>query len=327
MTGRCDMKKIFLHIGAGKTGTSALQAQFAINQEALNDHGIHYPSFINDQKAKNFHITSGNAIELGNILKNKGSSKKDLEKYLLHDIKEANDRHILYSSEVMEPFDKNNMKILNEIALEKGYRIIVVYYIRSIADQAISLYHQLLKRHRNTKSFSEFIKVHNNRFLTVIQNAIDTIGKNNLIVKNYDKVKNNIFQDFLTDILNIQELNDFKIVNKKVNRSLSKFEVSLMLHMNRLLTKPEHSTFISDALIHTNPDVKYKMTIDQKDFETLQIKYQQDIEKLNTYLKDKEKPLKLIESSQIVSEDKNIELNPFQSAVFAILAEITKDIK
>lgn len=38
-----SMKKIYLHIGTAKTGSSALQAFFYKNAKLLEDNGIYYP--------------------------------------------------------------------------------------------------------------------------------------------------------------------------------------------------------------------------------------------------------------------------------------------
>lgn len=324
---RLKMKNIFLHIGAGKTGTSALQSQFVINQDPLEKAGIYYPSSNTDEKAKNFQITSGNAVALGEIMKNKETSKSSLKKVLIQDIKNSKGKHILYSSEVLEPFDENNMNIFNEIALNNGYRLKIIYYIRAIGDQTVSLYHQLLKRHLYTKSFTEYLEISNNRFLTIIEKSIRAIGEEHVIIKNYDKVKENITHDFLINVLKVPNINNFQIQNKSVNRSLTKFEVSLMTHMNKFFTKTHQSTFISNALIHTNPNANYRMSIEQKDAERLKQIYANQIEKLNQYLPPEEKSIKLIENLQILEDDKPIHLNPFQSSVLAILAELTKEIK
>jgi len=54
------MRTLYLHIGASKTGTSALQVAFARNAKALRGRGLHYPG--KNQDAMDGKITSGNGL-------------------------------------------------------------------------------------------------------------------------------------------------------------------------------------------------------------------------------------------------------------------------
>ena len=219
------MKKIILHIGAAKTGTSAIQSYLSLNKGSLEKEGYYYQITNSDKAAKNFKITSGNAAYLGQILKNGDFSKrnlvkiisesilkKNLAKIISDSIKKAQGKHIIFSSEVLEPYNEERMEIFKKIAAKKGYNLIIVYYIRAIADQTVSLHHQLLKRHAYTKSFTEFAQQHKNRFLNVIEKSIRVLGKEHVIIKNYDKTKQNIFPDFLQSVLNINDISHFIII-------------------------------------------------------------------------------------------------------------------
>jgi hypothetical protein len=182
------MRKIFLHIGAGKTGTSALQSFFAINKKNLEKYNIFYPYSENEEKAKQFKITNGNAKELANLLIDKNIDKEKIKKYLNNDIKESKEKHILYSSERLHHFREENMKIFKDIADKNRYEIIIIYYIRSIIDHLVSFYHQLIKQHLYTKSFNEYIKEFNSPFVKNIDKLLNLFDKENIIIKNYKKV-------------------------------------------------------------------------------------------------------------------------------------------
>ena len=58
------MKKLIVHVGHGKTGSSFLQSIFALNSDRMAQLGILYPEHISNAMARRGHITSGN----GNIL-------------------------------------------------------------------------------------------------------------------------------------------------------------------------------------------------------------------------------------------------------------------
>ena len=51
-------KKIFIHIGHGKTATTYLQSCLALNRDKLLGFGIDYPEFSSFEKAKRGEISS-----------------------------------------------------------------------------------------------------------------------------------------------------------------------------------------------------------------------------------------------------------------------------
>jgi len=322
------LKKLFLHIGAGKTGTSAIQSQLAINKLELEKNNYYYPEANNDDAAKDFKITSGNAIELGLLLKKQTIDKWTIERLISEYIKYAKMRDVILSSEVLEDYNIENAKAFKETANTLGYEVIIIYYIRAIADHAVSAYHQHIKRNKYIKDFSFMIKRgYQNRFLTVIRKSSSTFGRENIIVKNYDYVKENIFKDFLSNILKISNIENFKIDNRKVNRSLTDFEIALMRHMNVFFNQNTQSTFVSNALIHNSPKIRYKSSIVQKDLDDLAIIYEKEIKVLNHFLEESERPLQLVNNLRIVDETVPVRLNPFQESVFAILSEVIKELK
>ena len=320
------MKKIFLHIGAGKTGTTALQSHFVLNKQHLENNNYYYPTAKNESRAKNLKITAGNGFELAQLLNQKDCNAENIEVLGLQYIKDADDKDILISSEILTLFQPGCAKVFKDAVNRLGYEIIVIYYVRAIADHLLSSYHQQLKRHAYSKNFTEFIKNGKNNFLETISKCISVFGRDNFIVKNYDAVKDDIFLDFMEDILDIDDVQNLIVKNKKINRSLTGFEVALMRHMNMSFSQNKDSTFISDALIYGNPNATYEMSISNKDFKVISMKYNHDINKINKYLCKQERPLSLI-SGLKVEQDYDITLNNFQKAVLSILSEMTKKIK
>ena len=320
------MKKIFLHIGAGKTGTSALQSHFVLNKQHLEQNNYYYPVAKNELKAKNLKITAGNGIELAQLLMQKDCSTESIEALGLQYIKDAEGKDIIISSEILTLFRPECAKVFKDIVNKSSYEIIVIYYVRAIADHLLSSYHQQLKRHAYSKKFTPFIRNSKNNFLGTISKSIDIFGGENLIVKNYDVVKENIFLDFMEDILEVENVQDLIVENKNINRSLTGFEVALMRHMNMSFEHNRDSTFISNALIYGDPNAKYEMSISNEDLKIVSAKYSNDIEEINKYLSEQEKPIK-ITSGLKIKQDHDITLSNFQKAVLSILAELTKKIK
>ena len=323
------MKKVYLHIGAGKTGTSAIQSYLAMNEDNLLDNGYYYPAGSLHAQAKNMKITSGNASELAKILLDtyNEETKEKLEKIIYKLISESDNKDIILSSELIQNYNQQSMEIFNKLTLKSGYKIIIVYYIRAIADHVVSQYQQFLKRLASTNSLEKHILNKKNTFLKILIKTEEIFGKENLIIKNYDKVKENLFENFLEDVLHIDNISKFVIPSGKINRSLSPYEVSFMKHINNYFTEKKHATFVSNALIHNKPNISYDMTIEKKDLEILEEMYSEDINILNIFLKEKEQPLTLVDNLKIVDIDKPVVFNAFQESVFAILAELVKEAK
>ena len=320
------MKKIFLHIGAGKTGTSALQSHFVLNKEHLKKNNYYYPTVKNESKAKELKITAGNGVELAQLLMKKECNTKAIQSLASKYIQDADGKDIIISSEILMLFQPECAKVFKEAGNMSGYEIVVIYYVRAIADHLLSSYHQQLKRHVYSKKFTAFIGHKRNTFLETIFKCLDVFGRESLIVKNYDVVKGNIFLDFMKNILQIDNMENLIVKNKNINRSLTEFEVSLMRHMNMSFEHNRDSTFISDALIYGDPNVKYEMSISSKNLKIISEKYSNETEKINMYLCEEERPLRFI-SGLTVKEDHDIALNNFQKSVLSILAAMTKKIK
>ena len=55
-----EMKRVFIHAGHSKTGSSFIQAVLARNAATLRARSLHYPRGGNFQAAENFEISAGN---------------------------------------------------------------------------------------------------------------------------------------------------------------------------------------------------------------------------------------------------------------------------
>ncbi len=53
-------KPVILHVGHGKTGSSALQSSLVLSSEALAKAGIFYPPSLSDARAMKGEVSSGN---------------------------------------------------------------------------------------------------------------------------------------------------------------------------------------------------------------------------------------------------------------------------
>ena len=245
--------QFYLHIGHGKTGTSAIQSAFAIAQEDLLKNGIEYPIQNTDrEKASQFAITSGNWNH---------NPKETLAQELIRRSRERNNNNsILLSSESL--FWR--LDDLFEVGMQelKDLNLHVLLAVREIEEMLSSEYQQRVKRHGEKRPFEQFLRSrhfissHHKRASEIItllkQNKIKTT------IINYSKHKNNIIE-LIFETLHAEEAYPRDTVNGVVvNRGLSHKELAIITLINALFhTKfPWISTRLSDALVKELPTVQ-----------------------------------------------------------------------
>jgi len=244
--------KLFLHIGHGKTGTSAIQSALAIASENLRHKGINYPidSSLRD-RASRLEITSGN-----------WEPKPDasLSDQLLS-IAEKNqgDSAIILSSEslfwLIPELIKNKNQWENELDLH------IILAVREIEEMLSSEYQQRVKRHGDAMPLEQFIRArhfvssHHEKAAEVIGLMSQENITNTII--NYSQHKKDISQ-VIFKLIDAEELYPAEQMSGAIiNRSLSAKELEILITINALYYKkyPWISTKISDALIKKQPKI------------------------------------------------------------------------
>jgi len=318
-------KYFYLHIGAGKTGTTALQIHFVKNRNALKDVGIYYPEHNNDFKAKQFKIIVGNAPVIAGIIKNENCDSKEIKKIVNEYIKKSEGKDILLSSEIMSFFKENCLEELKKAINNHGYELKIIYYVRAIADHMMSSYHQNLKRSLYKKSFNDFIHERRNRFAPTIKKLCSILEEKNIIIKNYDAVNENIFKDFIKTIFQINELNKFKFIDKKINRSLNGKEQEIMRFLNLSTENNKLMERISNELIEKNPNSFYEMSMGEEEFNYISYVYKNDLEYINRFLllrSDKE--ISIAKNIKVKKTVKENDLTEFEKALLSVVSVLAK---
>ena len=245
--------KLFLHIGHGKTGTSAIQSSLAIASDNLRGKGINYPigSTLRD-RASRLEITSGNW---------EPKSDASLSDQLLS-IAEQNkdDSAIILSSEslfwLIPELIKNKSQWVNQLDLH------IILAVREIEEMLSSEYQQRVKRHGDAMPLEQFIRARH--FVSSHhEKAAEVIGlmsqKNitNTII-NYSQHKKDISQ-VIFKLIGAEELYPAEQMSGAIiNRSLSAKELEILITINALYYNkyPWISTKISDALIKKQPKIE-----------------------------------------------------------------------
>ncbi|MCB4412412.1 hypothetical protein [Synechococcus sp. MU1611] len=245
--------KLFLHIGHGKTGTSAIQSSLAIASNDLAEQGISYPiqQSLRD-RASRLEITSGNwepksevslSDELLEIAANNGDNLK-----------------IILSSESL--FWLVPELIQNKSKWENNIDMHIILAVREIEEMLSSEYQQRVKRHGDSMPLEQFLRArhfissHHAKAAEIIELMNESNISNTII--NYSRHKRDISQ-LIFKLVGAEELYpEDQMAGAIINRSLSRKELEMLITINALYYSkfPWISTRISDALIKSQPQIE-----------------------------------------------------------------------
>lgn len=187
----------FLHAGGHKTGTTALQFYLHRNREALLQAGYLVPR--SGMSGTGAHHKLVRAIA-GFAVPN---DHRDSVQQLTEEVSRTRARHLILSSEFIERLmmfsDKASMLI--ELLERFGFRVHMIYYVRSQAQLLNSQYAQVSRSYALNLSFEEFVRrsiARKSRSFLSIVGSLDSTKIDRTIRPYTDRVrKRGIVGDFL----------------------------------------------------------------------------------------------------------------------------------
>jgi hypothetical protein len=193
-------RRLILHFGFGKTGTSALQIALARNAAILEQHNIRYPIDASARAAQEGKITSGNGLGLAKFLCRDapwpGEPKDALWEIARPD---QPDGDLLFSSEKLAGFAPKRLQRLNSLAEACGYQIVMVGFVRHLIGHAFAMYVQSLRGRKFTGSFHEYLQsAYKAPFFTTLRFARDILGPEAVLVRLYENVEGDICRSLLS---------------------------------------------------------------------------------------------------------------------------------
>lgn len=252
------MKRLFIHIGIHKTGSTSLQFFLMNNRKVLLDNNFCYPEVPIDDVVPYQHRHIMSLIE---------KDKKDDFIQFFHDASKKAD-NVLISSETFlcEKYFIKWFVGLKDIFDE----INIIAYLRRQDDWVESLYKWYIQYHhsRSTIFFNEFVKkfiegniqdlwYYDLNWFNLISHWEDAFSIDKLIIRPYDKKvlkKNSIFYDFMS-ILGINDLSDFSINHKlRINAGVKNINLlELMRLSNKYLNLNDRKVIFSKIEDKINP--------------------------------------------------------------------------
>jgi len=212
-------RKIFVHVGSEKTGSTSLQSIFVKNRKLFKSHGVYYPE---SGVKSDHHYWFANALGFRNTPR--PVSFKN-EKQALIKMKEelaSVDENILISSEFFD-IGADNLTAKNlKLYFGDDFEVVVILYVRNQVDYVQSLYAESLKW-GGTHTYKQFIDIANKknkldnlyRYKTWVDSGVD-----GLVVLSYDQVRQDLLGSFL-DTLNLSDLDQDGIKGNELNQNVT----------------------------------------------------------------------------------------------------------
>ncbi|WP_297195502.1 sulfotransferase domain-containing protein, partial [uncultured Campylobacter sp.] len=223
----------YVHIGKHKTGTTTIQNFMAKNYEILKEKGF---VFAKSATFNNQHLPFVNTLNyLADAHEDIKLNYEDnwVFKAFKKEINENPNKIFIFSSEgfSLRSNREKSVKILKEMLKKLGFtEIKIIIYLRNQADSMVSVSSQNIKHGHHPEYKTPANNNSNNIFFDkniffnykqAVSNYLNTFGKENLIVKLFDK--NEFYEgDLIKDFLHILglKLDDSFILPPNQNESL-----------------------------------------------------------------------------------------------------------
>jgi hypothetical protein len=211
-------RELYIHIGTPKTGTTALQNFFYINQDTLKSYGISYPL---NHVWYMAHHRLGWSFNIGREYNHPAGLKGPDEEW--SQVLNSRDDKILISSEILSNCHKENIRSIRQYT--SGYNVKVIVYLRRQDALISSVVNQLIKH----ESFTGIDKVYASRisgrrnYLKKVRFWADVFGKENIIVRPYEKGQfygDTIFSDFMHYVFGLELTGTFRLPARDQNPRL-----------------------------------------------------------------------------------------------------------
>lgn len=270
-------KKVYLHIGAGKTGSSALQVWLHNNATSFLTEGYYYPTD-NQHALSRYQITSGNGLALYDQVVDRTA-----EDLIARDLDQS-PKALIYSSEGLQKLRPQEILYLKNTVASAGATLIPIIFIRDIYPIVFSSYQQLIKRHLYTQDFGVYVNS-----LTGIQ-QFEVLEKFELFfeeikVLHYDSLLTKGLDIGFLDATELNQKNIPKMSSAKVNRGLTTSESELLKIFNKAYLNNFEPVVgrgpLADALIYRNPEAVTEFLYDEELHKILNNKFSPVIEKIN----------------------------------------------
>jgi len=229
------MKKLYIHVGLHKTGTTGIQALLTANTKQLAQRGVLYPD--TGRIANTLEYTAVPAYAHHNIpLVTMGGDDSLLHK-LIKEIKDSDSHTAVISSEVFMQKFKSDLSNISRLAiLRDHFEVKIVFYLRRQDSLYESVTNQQVKDGHvapplNTVKLRPFYD-----YLMWLDIWEKEFGEGNIIPRVYEKERlegGSLYADFACRVLGFKDIDNFILpaggLNSRLSGDTLKFKQALNL--------------------------------------------------------------------------------------------------
>lgn len=266
--------KLILHIGTGKTGTTALQQFLCANARKLHEHRIHYatpPDEFNFNSITNAQLLTGResfpAFFLRHLMEAErvGAHTIIASSEILYSIR-WRARCIAKKSRADALLEERNLVELLRASIPAEVECYVLCYVRRPDHWLESVYNQNVKS--GVLFTGDVID-----FLDMIDDMLDyhrclsiwreVFGRSACSVRVYESALPNLISDFLTHVLGTMNISSFTQPHLRANERLSRDVLEYKRLKNMTIPGPERNlerrifALVENRIIHPNNNHKY----------------------------------------------------------------------
>ena len=241
-----NKKALYLHIGMGKTGTTALQEFFWENREVLAHSGICYPTL--GVKSGAHHLLSPHVPPfLANVWEFISVA------VWMPKLEAVAEPAILLSSELIAWASKDIARAFCT-ELKERFDVRIVLYLRRQDNLIMAGYNQQIKAGTQKLDIHAVLEHQLDRFDygKKIEPWSSILGEKSIIIRPYEKEQlfmGDIRKDFMHHIFGIDVNEDYKVDSKNSNPRLSFSAMEYKRFLNNLTTDPNQSAEFNEILL------------------------------------------------------------------------------
>lgn len=238
-------KKLYLHIGMGKTGTTALQSFFWNNRRSLQKNGIEYPSVGCTSNAH--HLLSPHHPEFLH-----GWKFLSVDHWAPKLSRSRFDT-VLVSSELMSSADEAKVrKFCAQVSA--WFDLYIVVYLRRQDDLIMASYNQQIKAGTQKRHLSAIYPKQADKYnyFRILAPWIDSVAPGRVIVRPYEKdqfYSADLRRDFMHHVLGLEVDDSYELSSEDSNPSLGYLAGEFKRLINLVAPDPNRNTALNELLM------------------------------------------------------------------------------
>lgn len=203
------MRRLYLHIGLGKTGTTAVQQYLAAQRDHLRHHGLHYLR-AGDSGGGGHQAVAKHFIDvLPDYMTSPPNGTARMIEEIASEIEASSASAFLISSENFPLANVTRIdRWLQTLPADLSIRVIV--FVRSQDELAESEYNQMVKLKGECRSFTDYVHAQSAEYdvMKQIEPWMDTFGEHAIKGQIFDAQAKSVVRQFLGCIPEIDSLTD-----------------------------------------------------------------------------------------------------------------------